>query len=77
MKSKIVTILAEELDVPERKITDKISFGKYQKWDSLFHINLIVRLEEVFDIVLEPEEISEMRDLSSITKMIDKKISER
>lgn len=77
MKNKIINILAKEFNIPERKITDKVCFGKYSKWDSLFHISLVVKIEEIFDVILEPEEISQMRDVSSITQIISKKLEEK
>lgn len=44
-----------------------------EKWDSLHHLNLIVELEDEFDMEFEPEEIAEMKSFKAIKKMIETK----
>lgn len=43
-------------------------------WDSLNHLNLVIELENEFDIELEPEEIGSMNDFESVKKIIEEKI---
>jgi acyl carrier protein len=43
------------------------------KWDSLNHLNLIVELEDAFDMEFEPEEIAEMKSFDEVKKMIESK----
>lgn len=73
MEEEIILIMAEVFKVPRKKINKKISFGKYQKWDSLKHITLVTKLENSFDLIFEPEEINEMLDLNSIIKTVREK----
>lgn len=40
------------------------------KWDSLHHLNLIVELEDEFDMEFEPEEIAEMKTFSKVKEII-------
>ncbi len=42
-------------------------------WDSLNHLNLIVELEDAFDIRFSPEEMEEMVSVNSIIKIINTK----
>lgn len=44
------------------------------KWDSMAHLNLILELEDVFDISLEPEEIAEMTSYESVFRIVSKKL---
>lgn len=44
-----------------------------EKWDSLNHLNLIVELEDEFDMEFEPEEIAEMKSFDAVKKMIESK----
>ncbi len=46
-----------------------------ESWDSLHHINIIVALEEAFDVEFEPEEIAEMTSVVAIEQMINQKLS--
>lgn len=43
------------------------------KWDSLHHLNLIVELEDEFDMEFEPEEIAEMKTFSKVKEIISSK----
>jgi acyl carrier protein len=40
------------------------------EWDSLGHLNLIVALEEEFDIAFEPEDIAKMTSVQIIADKI-------
>lgn len=59
--------------------TDNISAATDQHncepWDSLHHLNLIVELEDAFDIEFEPEEIAEMKSVEAIVNVINSKLS--
>lgn len=45
-----------------------------EKWDSLHHLNLIVELEDAFDVEIEPEEIAEMKSFDAVRKVIENKL---
>ena len=40
------------------------------RWDSLHHLNLIVELEDAFDMEFEPEEIAEMKSFDAVKRTI-------
>lgn len=52
-------------------VDDSISQQTCDKWDSLNHLNLIVELEEAFDVSFEPEDIAEMKSLDIIEQKIE------
>lgn len=52
-------------------ISDDISQQNCDKWDSMNHLNLIIELEEIFDISFEPEEIAEMKSLEKIEEKLN------
>ena len=56
-------------------VDEFISQKNCEKWDSLNHLNLIVEIEDEFNISLEPNEIGEMIDFSSVLNMISSKVS--
>ncbi|MCM1483315.1 MAG: acyl carrier protein [Muribaculaceae bacterium] len=45
-----------------------------EKWDSLHHLNLIVELEDAFDMEFEPEEIAEMKSFEAVKKIMEGKL---
>ena len=46
-------------------------------WDSMAHVNLVLALEQQFDIQLLPEEILEMLSIELVTLLVDEKIATR
>ena len=47
-----------------------------EKWDSMAQLNLVLELEDEFDISLEPEEIGEMTSFDTVCQMVAKKAEE-
>ena len=41
-----------------------------EAWDSLHHLNLVVELEDAFDVTFEPEEIAVMKSVTDIKKLL-------
>ena len=75
MENKIKELFATVLKIPLNKISDDLSPGKVEEWDSLDHLNLISSFEEEFSVEIEPEEIKEMnKDYETFKSIILKKI---
>ena len=64
MKEKIKHIMKQVFEWDH--VYDTISQLSCEKWDSLGSLNLVVNLEEEFDVVFEPDDIIEMISLESI-----------
>lgn len=69
MKDRIKEVLRRVFELDE--VCDNISQTTCARWDSLNHLNLIVELEDEFNVSFEPEDIAEMKSLD----MIEKKLS--
>ena len=67
MIEKILKIAADVFEVP---VTEDTSMANCEKWDSFRHLNLIVALEEAFDVSFEPEEIATMKSIAEIEKRL-------
>jgi len=57
---RIKKVMAQIFGVAQSAIGDDASPGSIEQWDSLRHMNLIVGLEEEFDLRFPDECISEM-----------------
>lgn len=68
MDEKIIAIMKEVFQTPD--VTTESSQENCEKWDSLHHLNLIVELEDAFDLEFEPEEIAEMKSFEAVKKTI-------
>ncbi|MGM9821682.1 MAG: acyl carrier protein [Muribaculaceae bacterium] len=68
MNEKIIEIMKEVFQTPD--ITTETSQSNCEKWDSLHHLNLIVELEDAFELEFEPEEIAEMKSFNAVKNTI-------
>jgi acyl carrier protein len=58
--------VATTLDLGPRAITEATRQEDIASWDSLGHVNLMVALEGVFHLTLEPEDFSRLTSMPAI-----------
>ena len=73
MESRIKAVMAAVFEVPVDEITDESSPDNIESWDSLKHMNLVLALEEEFNIGFEDDEIVEMMNYALIRLILSKK----
>ena len=70
--TEVKEILAKVLEIDIDTIFDNTTQKDIAKWDSLQHLNLIVEIEDKYDISIDPEDISEMLSIDKIIEIIKK-----
>lgn len=70
---KIKEMIAKELNVPESKINLDTNFVDDLGADSLDAIQLVMAVEEAFDISISDEEAQTIQKVSDIVKLIESK----
>ena len=73
MNQKLIDVFKKTFALT--RIPEGISQKNFDKWDSLTHINLIVEIENEFDIDFDPEEISEMIDFEKVSSIVADKLN--
>jgi acyl carrier protein len=71
IKEKITNVMSLVFEVPEAQINENSSSDDIDNWDSLRHLNLILALEEEFDIVIPDEEVGDMVNFKIIYHVIN------
>ena len=72
MEEKIIEIMQRVFNTQDiNAATDQ---HNCDKWDSLHHLNLIVELEDEFDVEFEAEEIAEMKSFEAVKSVVSSKI---
>jgi len=69
-QDKIKNIMSIVFEVPQEHITETSSKDTLENWDSLRHLNLIMALEEEFDITIPDEEVDNLINLRLIELII-------
>ena len=64
--------VAETLNVPLSTISKDSSAENMDIWDSLAQVNLMMAIEQTFDITLEVEDFMKLNSVTSITTFIEK-----
>lgn len=74
MENRIKKVMSEVLGIDETLINDETSQDSIDKWDSLKHMNLVVALEEEFEIEFEDEDIENLLNYKLIKITIEEKL---
>ncbi len=64
--------VAETLNVPLSSISKGSSAENMDIWDSLAQVNLMMAIEQTFEITLEVEDFMKLNSVTSITTFIEK-----
>ena len=65
MTARVAKVFSEVLGVAADSITDDTSPDNTPQWDSIAAMNLVVAIEDEFDVTLSTAEIISMRDVST------------
>lgn len=74
MDDRLKQVMAEILEVDVASINEETSQDSIDQWDSLKQMNLVVALEEEFDIEFEDEDIANLLNYKLIKLTIEEKI---
>jgi acyl carrier protein len=72
MEDQIKSILASVLNIDPSSINENSSSKTLEKWDSLYHMNIIIAVEEAFGITFEDEEIPGLTSFKGLATAIEK-----
>ncbi len=70
LTGRVQSALAEALNVPVDLITPELAFGDLPQWDSMGHMEVMMRLEEHFGIEINADTITALTSLPAIAAHI-------
>lgn len=73
---KIKDIIVEQLDVEEDAVTMEASITDNLGADSLDVVDLVMSIEESFDVEIPDEEVENIKTVGDIVKYIENKVEE-
>lgn len=68
--NRIKNIMSAVFEIPIQKINDESSSDTVVSWDSLKHMNLVIALEEEFEMEFSESEIPEITNYRVIKEVI-------
>lgn len=66
----IQQVIATTLKVPPDKITGETSEKDLAAWDSIAHVNLMMVLEQTFDLFIEVEDFVKLTSVAAIVEYL-------
>ena len=72
MEDKIIEIISSVSKIDKNELAEKKDVEKL--WESITHVEVVVALEEEFDIMFEQDEIAEMTTVSKIIDLVNSNV---
>ena len=70
MTASLEAVVAGVLNVPVTSVTDDLEFNGVPQWDSLNHVNLMLKLEEVYGVTVGEDEMVELTSVRAIRAFV-------
>jgi acyl carrier protein len=68
MTARIQDLLAVTFQIPRDQVTPDLAFGDLPEWDSMGHMDVIMRLEELYGIEVSADTISALVSIPAIVE---------
>jgi len=75
MSEEIQEMVARIFGLPAEQVRPESSPDTIDTWDSLQHLNLVLALEQQYDIQFTPEEIEQLLSVEIIIAFVEEKVS--
>jgi acyl carrier protein len=69
----LAEVFRDVLEAPDLELQPTLSAAEVEGWDSFNHINLILAIEERFNIEFTTEEIGELRTVDDLVGALQRK----
>lgn len=69
---KLKQVFVKALAIPEETVTDSLAYNSIKEWDSTAHMILIAELEDVFEVMLDTDDIIDMSSFAKAREILRK-----
>lgn len=67
---QIQSLLADAIQVPLEMVTPDLAFGDLPQWDSLGHMEVMLKLEEQFGVAIDADRIARLISIPEICRFL-------
>lgn len=71
MDARLRQVFVDVFNLPADKVTDTTLAKDVETWDSLKHLQLVVALEQTFNIQMETDEIQEIKGVADVIALLN------
>ena len=73
INQSLYQLIADVLGLPVEDITDESSPDTLSEWDSITHLNLVMAVEEAFEVQMTPEDALELNSVKLLRLFLEEK----
>ncbi len=70
----LTEVFRQVFDDPEITLTPEITADDIEGWDSLSHVNLMMAVENRFDIRFKPKEVLSFKNVGDLARCVEGKL---
>lgn len=70
MENRIKKVMSAVFEIPNIEINEESTMDTIEPWDSLKHMNLVIALEDEFQITIPDEEVGNLVSFSLIKLIV-------
>jgi acyl carrier protein len=71
LAARVQSLVAEAIQAPLELVTPELAFGDLPQWDSLGHMEVMLRLEEQFGVDIDADVIARLVSVPEICKYLE------
>lgn len=71
LSAQVQALLAEAIQAPPELVTPDLAFGDLPQWDSLGHMEVMLRLEEQYGVAIDADLIAQLVSVPEICKYLE------
>lgn len=71
-EQKLREIFAESLGIELSQVTDELAYNSIPDWDSIAHMALISEIDDVFDTMLDTDDVLDMSTFAKAKEILTK-----
>ncbi len=71
LNARVQALVAEAIQTPPEMVTPELAFGDLPQWDSLGHMEVMLRLEEQFGVAVDADTIAQLISIPEICRYLE------
>jgi acyl carrier protein len=71
--ARVAQLAADIFSIPVERIEPQSSPDNIENWDSIQHLNLVLALEQEFEVQFTPEEIEQLLSIDLVASLLEEK----
>lgn len=71
-EAKLKQAFIDALGIEENQVIDTLTYNSIPEWDSIAHMALIAEIDDVFDTLLDTDDVLDMSSFAKAKKILTK-----